>query len=337
MRPDDLRAWLIALAADLRSRRVLPLLGVLVLAAFIIPIALSHGGRAAALAPLPPPATTTTAPPISVSTTTSHEPAQNYLTGPAHDPFISHTATTAAAPTSTGAQQLTPPRAGTSSPPVTTTPAVASVSTTPAVARATTSHPSTSTPSAAVHAQTVTVRAPTSTTTVSHTTTVAKPTPYSDYKAKISLLQAGVAGPPWVFHNLARDQLLPSDRGAFIAFLGIRTDKRTAVFLLTSQVQVRGQGRCAPSVAQCTFLELTPGQHATLALSAPDGAVWTFTLRYLKLSRVETSASVVNVDPTGAADVKAATKSVPRLRSIRYTKFAGLLRVRLGSTAAVAR
>jgi hypothetical protein len=321
MNPNDLRDRLASVVADLRARRLLPILLLLIAAAVAIPLLLSKSGKPANLAPLPPaPSVTAPSPVASTSSSHRHEPSQNYLTGPSHDPFVSTTATPSAASTRTSSSVS------------------ASVSTTattrsPGTPTAGTSHAATTATTRSPAASTVTVTTPATTKTVSTTTTVpAKPGPYTNYQVEVSLLQQGVATTPTVFHNLARDQLLPTDTDPFSTFLGVRTDKQTAVFVLTSDTTVTGSGDCAPSATQCTFLTLTPGEGVTAVVTPSGGAPSTFTLRYVKLTKVVSNASTVTVDPTGATDIKAASAYVSQLKTIAYAQYTGLLSIDLGST-----
>jgi hypothetical protein len=350
MNSDKLRNWLTACVADLRAKRVLPVIVLLLAAAIAIPLLLSHSGKAASLAPLPAAPVLTTPTPTATATAVSerrHEPKQNYLTGPSHNPFI--TSTTASASTATTASTTTTSStAGTASAGTSTAAAPASAS---SASSGTGASSGTSTSSGtggssksgtrsataaggSSSARTVTVVTPTHTTTVARTTTVpATPLPYSTNQVAVTLLQAGVSSAPTPFHNLSRDQLLPSADNAFATYLGVRTDKRTAVFVLAAGSTVTGVGQCAPSASACTFLTLTPGQSARIA--TPSGA--TFTLSYAKLYTVSSSASVVAVDPAGAADVKSAERYIGALKTVRYGRYTGLLRIKLGTTVPVTR
>jgi hypothetical protein len=331
LNPDNLRSWLAAIVADLRSKRVLPVVALLIAAAVAIPLLLSHSGKPASLAPLPASPTTTLAAPTATAAAVAerrHAPRQNYLTGPAHNPFV--TSTTASPATGTSTAPAVSQVAATTSTGATSAPAVASPASSSNASRAKTKTGAGGTTSP----RTVTVSSPTRTTTVAKTTTLpARPLPYSNYQVEVALLQAGVNSAPTVFHNLSRDQLLPGADNAFVTFLGVRTDEQTAVFVLAGGSTVTGEGNCAPSASTCTFLTLVPGQSAKIV--TPSGE--TFTLRYAKLHKVRSSSSVVTVDPTGAADVKSAQSYVRALNSASYGRYTGLLSIELGSTVPVSR
>jgi hypothetical protein len=344
MNSDKLRNWLTACVADLRAKRVLPVLVLLITAAIAIPLLLSHSGKAASLAPLPAEPVLTTPAPTATATAVSeqrHEPKQNYLTGPAHNPFI--TSTTASTPTGTSTTSTTssstasPTSAQTTTAAAPASPSRAASGTGTSSGTGASSKRGTRSATAAggsSPARTVTVVTPTRTTTVARTTTVpAKPLPYSNFQVAVTLLQAGVSSAPTLFHNLSRDQLLPSADTPFATYLGVRVDEQTAVFVLAADSMVTGAGNCAPSASTCTFLTLIPGQSARIVI--PSGA--TFTLSYAKLHTVSSSASVVAVDPAGAADVKSAESYIGALKTVSYGRYTGLLSIKLGATVPVTR
>jgi hypothetical protein len=387
MNSDNLRDLLNSFVADLRSKRVLPIVVLLIAAAIAIPLLLSHSGKAASLSPLPPaPTVTAPNPSTALSAGRPHEPRQNYLTGPAHNPFISNTTTDTA---TTSAATTSATGASTSTTGGSTSTTGGSTSTTGGSASGTSANGSGSgkvsstcpngqqpvdadghelclickhavaaligsqlkclTPGAACDATDQAtyneygfscvsgrLRLGSGRTTTTATTTATQPLPYSNYEVEATILQAGVSSTPTVFHNLSRDELLPTASSAFATFLGVRTDRQTAVFVLSDDTTVTGEGNCAPSATTCTFLTLIPGQSARVVVT-PSGSSSpeTFTLRYGALRKVSSSASVITIDPTGAADVKAAESYVPALKTASYDRYTGLLSIKLGSTVPV--
>jgi hypothetical protein len=164
---------------------------------------------------------------------------------------------------------------------------------------------------------------------------ITKAARFGDYQAKVSVRQAGTAAKPRLFRQLRRYQLLPADGGAYAAFLGVRTDKKTAVFVLGEDVTVSGQGRCAPSLADCTFLTLEPGESAKLQAPA-WAASKTLILRYMGAGMVRSIANEVKVDQRGKSVIRAAAAEVPLLKQRTYGHFMGLLSIPLGSTVPIA-
>jgi hypothetical protein len=340
MNPDRLRNSLNGLTSDLRSRKLLAILAALIVVAIAIPILLSRSGTPATLAALPPTPTVTVPQSIATPVQTAHhrDVAQKYLSDPAHNPFL--TSASAGTQPAVAATQTTASGSGTVASTSSSSTAGSAGSAAGGTASSgsggstttTSSAPAPSAPVTSSPATTVTVTTPTATTpvrTVTVVKTVTKPAPFTDYEAKVTLHQVGTASAPTVLDRLERYQLLPADNGAFASFLGIRPNKRTAVFLLAKGVEVSGQGLCAPSTADCTFLTLHPGQSARLVAPAWAGAK-TFTLSYAGVNAVTSSASVVDVDERGRAVVKAAAAQQSPLKGIVFGHYTGLLTIGLG-------
>ena len=333
MNPDKLRKSLAAFSADLRSPGVLGLVALLVVIAVAIPVLLSHPGRAATLSPLPPAATVTAPDATAVGVSQRKHTAPSYLTGPAHNPFTKPKSTTSSASTAattagtgeTSGASTTPNGASTTANVAALTAATGGSGQTEA-----SSSSSTVVPTKTV---TVTVTAPAVTTT---TAASVKPPAYSDYEVKVALHRTGTATAPLKLANLARYELLPVGNAAFAAFLGVRTDKKTAVFLLPQGMSVKGSGRCAPSASACDLLTLEPGESVTLQSSSSTGTLQTVRLSYLSVHKVTADGSVVSVDPGGRAFLRTAAASYAALKRISYGRFAGLLDIKLGTTTPVA-
>ncbi len=346
MNPDRIRNSLSALTSDLRSRKVLAAAGLLVIVAIAVPLLLSHSGTPTSLAALPPAPTITAPVPTAaaVSTTRNETPPERILTGPAHNPFLApasktaskDTASQAASAKTTGAaiSNGATERTKTSSTGSAAVPA-SSKSTSGKSTRTTHSRAGGSADSgqAAATQQATTVTTPALTVTV--TKTVTRTPMFTDYAARISMRQEGTNRTPKRLNRVARFQLLPADNGAFASFLGIRSDKKTAVFVLANGVTVAGQGRCAPSSSRCVFLTLQPGD--SVRLQAPDWAgSKTFTLRYPGVRLITSSASVVDVDQIGWAVVKKAAADFSSLRTMTYGHYTSLLSITLRRTAPAA-
>lgn len=340
-----IRSSLSTFAADLRSGRLLAGVGLLVLLAIAIPLVFSHPGTPASLAALAPvpPVTTPVPTPASVSTTQHPTPHTNYLAARAHDPFATASKPAAASSSSQagGGSAVASSRgtgsAGSSTSSGSTGLATAASSNLVATTGSTDSANTTSQVSSPVTtpAAGVPANVPTATGTTTVVRTVIAPAPYADYEAKVFMRRDGATTKPRLFSRLSRYQLLPADSRPVLSFLGIRPDKRTAVFLLAGGVDVAGRGRCAPSTDKCTFLTLQPGQSVKLETPMWAGSQ-TFTLRFAGVAMITSSASVVNVDPSGRTFVRTTGTNYAPLRGISYGKFRGLLSIKLGATAPVA-
>lgn len=315
-------------------RKLAPIVGLLVAVAVAIPLLLAHSGTPAAVAPLPPtPTVTAPAPSALVAIAPPVHHHRSPLRGPAHNPFVQKAAPAAAsashalgsaaaqtatlsAPAATSAPAVAPTAGGAAST-VTRTVTV----TVPATSPAPTRHPT----------------QPGSTHPVQRTSTdgsagaIPAAQRFSAQRAKLAIYRQGSGQPARIIANVARDQLLPSNHQALFAFLGVRSDRRTAVFMLPAGATVSGQGFCSPSRRICTYLLLTPSQRAVITVPAGSPLAGTYVLRYLSVHRVTASGSIVNVDSVGAALVKRAAASVPRLKTAHYGHLTGLLKIALGT------
>lgn len=81
------------------------------------------------------------------------------------------------------------------------------------------------------------------------------PTPATDYSYAADI-QFGRVDDLKRYSRVQRLGLVPSRRLPLLMYLGVSTDKRTAVFMIDSRLSQGGEGRCVPKASQCTFLEL---------------------------------------------------------------------------------
>ncbi|HKG37702.1 MAG TPA: hypothetical protein VKB25_01835 [Conexibacter sp.] len=86
---------------------------------------------------------------------------------------------------------------------------------------------------------------------------------------------------------------LPSATNPIVVFLGTRRDRRTAVFLVSTDVHVQGLGQCVPSRSNCEAIELRDGDTAFLDVAAADGSVDQFELDLVGVTLHETTSKAV--------------------------------------------
>lgn len=79
--------------------------------------------------------------------------------------------------------------------------------------------------------------------------------PRTDYSYAADL-QFGPRGGLARYANVQRLGLIPSRKEPYLMYLGVRPDRKTAVFMIDSRLSQGGEGRCVPKPAQCTFLEM---------------------------------------------------------------------------------
>lgn len=97
----------------------------------------------------------------------------------------------------------------------------------------------------------------------------------SDYVTEIRLGRPGVTRTP---RTVARLTPMPSTEQPSFVYLGVLADRRTAVFLLSSDVRTGGQAKCRPDKSICETIELRAGQTAKLEVTGEDDAITHYTL-----------------------------------------------------------
>jgi hypothetical protein len=267
--------FLNSLKADLLNRQVLPFLALAVVAlAGALVYALTGGGPAAAVPRAAAPAAhgPTAVPPVAVS----QAPAN---------------AKKAVAEITSGAAQQ---RGGPTRNPFTPLPAAktASASTTSAASKASGSSkgPGTSTPGAGG-----------TTPTTPKETTPAKPKKvYVHYHvtAQLGVVPPTPEGAPpqpaqlKTYKDMVLDEPLPGKANPQLIFLGVvlRTGK-DVVFGLTGEAILHGSATCKPSPTQCQAIELRVGQSETLEVVEPSGALVTYELKLLSITKSISTAS----------------------------------------------
>lgn len=226
---------------DLRDRRLLPLVVVLLVGMAVVPIALSKSPEASPPAAAPAPvAAKSNAPAEQV--VVAHPGLRDYerrLSGDSpKDPFIQQFAGTAdtSGSTTDGATEAAGTGAGTGT---TTGTGTSSGSTTPSSSGGGT--------------------------TITKTTFGSK---YFSYRVKVRAGQLD-GTPLKVYDSIGGFVNLPSNKVPAASFLGVTKDSdfnaKTAVFLVSSAVSsVDGEGHCTNAGTACQLLELKPGQHEDL-------------------------------------------------------------------------
>ena len=107
-------------------------------------------------------------------------------------------------------------------------------------------------------------------------------------------IHAGGGDRPRVEMDLARLTPLKGAENAFVVYLGVLADGKTAVFLNSFRVPVTG-GACKPSPEECQIIEVAPGQTAVVDLDPGEG-------------RLDYPITVDTVTPRKAQSTDAAAK-----------------------------
>jgi hypothetical protein len=89
------------------------------------------------------------------------------------------------------------------------------------------------------------------------------------------------------YKGFKRLGVLPDESNPLLVFLGVTSDGGNAVFLVDSTLHSTGEGRCKPSGSECNFLYIGPGAEDTLTDS--DGTVWTLRIDAIRQVKVHTA------------------------------------------------
>lgn len=307
---------------DLVEKRLWPLaLGLLVLL-IAVPVVLGSGGGDAGDAPAPVPVTTTDAGPLgagaaSAVTAQAATTKRQDRRGKVRDPFkVLYAAKGDAADAATKAKQLAADVAKTA----------ASTASTAAGAATTGS----GTPAVDVD-KNATKKATKPPSDEKST----KPDPQDTYRINFRF---GPVGRTKLRKDVARLTPFPSENRPYLIFLGLLSDKKTAVFLLSSDVTANGEGACRPSKTTCETVELNVGEAELLDIAMEGGNPVQYELEVQSIDAGKASTKAVaakahkRLNRRGRTIVQAArliaraAQKVTRANAYRYDSRLGVLR-----------
>jgi hypothetical protein len=265
---------------DLRDRRLLPLILLLVAAMVVVPIALSSSPKSAtpvAAPQVPAPANGASA--LTTSHVTIIDPGlrdyRRRLRGDvAKDPFVQLFGSGATTSSSASSAPTTSTSTGSTSSAGLTQTSGGSAPLTiegQAASQAANSGSSSAPSTGPVHDN-----------TSSPTTSSPSPTTQNKYFFyRVKVKTGPVGGKMEVRDSVKAVTSLPDNQVPALAFLGVETDSnfgaQKAVFIVNSSVSlVSGNGECSLAGTQCQLVTLAPGDHADLTWS--DGATYRVTL-----------------------------------------------------------
>jgi hypothetical protein len=93
------------------------------------------------------------------------------------------------------------------------------------------------------------------------------------------------------YSDLKRLQPLPYEDNPLIVFAGARGNGKGAIFTLSREAIVKGQGTCLPSATQCEAVELAVGQVEELDYLEPDGQSMPYELKVTSITKKEATAA----------------------------------------------
>lgn len=119
---------------------------------------------------------------------------------------------------------------------------------------------------------------------------------------------------------------LPSADNPFFVYLGVLSDEKTAVFLLSSDVKATGDGACKPRASSCETIELQRGDTEFFDVTSEDGKVTQYQLDVLSVTKetADTPSRAVAAR-TDSGDKEAADEELGSER-YAYDEKTGLLR-----------
>lgn len=107
------------------------------------------------------------------------------------------------------------------------------------------------------------------------------PPKWYSYRVAVSV---GPAGDLTERNSVKRLVFLPGDNRPLAAFIGVSEDAKRAIFVVSHDVSsVRGDGRCIPRRGSCNYLELKPGDKASLQYAPERNRAYNLKLRGIEL------------------------------------------------------
>lgn len=104
-------------------------------------------------------------------------------------------------------------------------------------------------------------------------------------------VKVGPVGNAKTRKGVKQGEFLPGDDSPIVLFLGANEDKQEAVFYVSRDVEsTSGEGRCAPNRSTCEFVLLKKGQEHRFVYE-PDGVTYRLKLTGVKLKREEVDPS----------------------------------------------
>ena len=103
---------------------------------------------------------------------------------------------------------------------------------------------------------------------------------------------------------------LPSAANPFFVFLGVLADGETALFLVSSDAEATGDGKCLPSLDNCERVQLKAGQTEFFDVTTPEGESVQYQLDLVRVARERKANAAV----AAAARVRESTDGRQFLR-----------------------
>jgi hypothetical protein len=251
------------LVSDFREKKLWPV----ALMLLVVPIMLSSSSSPSSAPVSPVPAVAAPGPTVSgvPDVTLRSAEAHSVLSGPVRDPFVQQALPGGASRSATGVTTVQSAASAAAAAVQSGSSVTATVAHTPA--------PATSSPTAGAG--------------------TLPPIPRITFYTFSVDLKFGLEGHETPATNVPRLEPFPSPMNPLVLFLGVKNDRKTVVFLVSSQANPVGQGTCKPSKTRCELLSVKLGQRESFLLANDRGGVDIYNL----------VVTAIRLTPTKAADV----------------------------------
>jgi hypothetical protein len=118
--------------------------------------------------------------------------------------------------------------------------------------------------------------------------------------------------------TLSEFRALPTSDNPIVVFMGVKSDGKTAVFLIAANASVDGDGSCKPSDTECTFLYMKKGDKETIEAVDTTGAITDYTLE-LKDIDVKRTSGPEKASTSKAERARLRRESRAHLRTVTHS------------------
>lgn len=147
-------------------------------------------------------------------------------------------------------------------------------------------------------------------------------------------IRFGEAGAQDTLRNVPRLTPLPDGENPFLIFLGVLSDGKTAVFLVSADIVPAGDGKCKPSRADCETIHLKSGDTEFFDVPSGEAGIIQYQLDLVKITKEVTSSAAqaarayARESRAGRRWLRDAIGSYSELGVLRYARGRGVLRYR---------
>lgn len=114
------------------------------------------------------------------------------------------------------------------------------------------------------------------------------------------------------FPNTPRLTPLPSAENPLFVYLGVLSDKKTAVFMVAAAATGVGDGTCRPSADLCETLEIEAGETEFLDVTTGDSQTVQYQLDLISVTKIGTGGSTISKGSTDAGETASAAAAGKR-------------------------